>query len=140
MKPHEVAIVVDPGFGEQLVPLAEQMHVWAVESAANRAVYERLWRASGIGNYSSERGVSSFKVQPTDGAFAAFENVLDLVESHHGHYSHEPPWTVLHCYGVPPETVLLLLMAFGVDQVSKELDHFVATRPEESARHPIAED
>jgi hypothetical protein len=35
---YAVAIVVDPGFGDRLLSLAERLPVWAVESPANRRV------------------------------------------------------------------------------------------------------
>ena len=78
---YRVAIVVDPSFGERLAPLAERMHVWAVDTPPNRSVAERIWAA--LDTPSIERGVTTFRVDPSESPDIWAAGILPNVELHH---------------------------------------------------------
>ena len=43
-RPQRVAVVLDPEFGDKLMELATSVHVWAVDSQANKAAADRYVR------------------------------------------------------------------------------------------------
>jgi hypothetical protein len=132
MSPHQVAIVLDLCFGEALHALSDRMHVWVVESPANRPVIDQIWEKAW--GYSLEQGVTSFQ-QNGESPEERFSDVLGNVDVHHGEMSHDPPWTVLHCYGIENTApVRGALAEFGVDRIEESPDHFVASRPCPSRR------
>jgi hypothetical protein len=123
---HNVALVLDPDFGERLRPLAIRMHVWISGTDGNRRVAEEIWAENK--EYSLEQGVTTM-AQGDDSAEGFFATVLWAVNVHHGEYSHDPVWTVLHIYGIEPtKTVLADLAAYGATEIERTGDHFVATR------------
>jgi hypothetical protein len=125
---HEVAIVVDPEFAERLRPLAARMHVWVMETPGNRGAIERVAAESAV--YSFERGVTSFGSKPGETSASRFCSVLADVDVHHGWYSHDPPWTIVHCFGVDlSDSIQATLAAYGVDQVREEDGQLIAVRP-----------
>ncbi|HYF13518.1 MAG TPA: hypothetical protein VD971_00450 [Phycisphaerales bacterium] len=132
MSPHEVAIVVDPDFGEALRPLSRRMHVWTIQSPTNQPVIDLIWQEPG--EYSLECGVTSFP-REDEPLRELFADVVADVELHHGVWAHDPPWTVLHSYGIGvTDHVRETLAEYGVDQIEERPDHFVATRPRPSGR------
>ncbi len=126
---HSVALVLDPDFGERLRPLAERMHVWIVGTACNRQVAEMIWAEHAT--HSLEHGVTTMNPEGCGSPEGLFPIMLDEVDVHHGEYSYDPVWTVLHVYGVEPtDTVLAALAAYGATEIERTPDHFVATRAE----------
>ncbi len=97
---YRVAVVVDPDFGERLKELAERMHVWVVDTPANRAVVQRI-RSTMLGP-SIERGVTVFRANPDQSPDEWAAHVLDMVELHHGEYSHDPAVSIIEIHGAPP--------------------------------------
>lgn len=133
--PHVVALVVDPAFGERVVPLSERVHVWLVDSEPNRAAAERLW-ARGIApaGHPLESGITLFQGEgrtPSDVAIA----ILDMLTEHHNEWSHDPPMTVLEIHGAAITPALReALEDFGFPAIRKHADHVVAEAGEPSER------
>jgi hypothetical protein len=94
-----VAVVVDPHFGERLTELAQRMHVWVVDTPANRPVAERIW--STVSEPSAERGVTVFHSTPDQSTDAWAAHVLATVVLHHGEYSHDPAVSIIEIHGAP---------------------------------------
>src|SRR6185295_20295345 len=97
--PYTVGLVVDPQYGESLEGLASRMHVWAIDSAANRQVAEKVWAAGARGTI--EVGVTTFgRGSSSIDREADCLNVLESLDLHHGAYSHDSPYSVLEVVGV----------------------------------------
>lgn len=127
MPAHEVAIVMNPAFSEELAEVASRMHVWILGTPTNCEASQRAWSAY-PGN-SLERGVTTIKPGGHENAEDLFTAMLGTIDEHHGEYSHDPPWTVLHIYGVKPvPEVLNALAYYGATQIDAQSDHFIATR------------
>jgi hypothetical protein len=123
---HQVAIVLDPDFGDRLPPLSATMHVWIVNTPGNRAAIGR----AGAPAYSPDRGVTTMNASDGSSSEPDFAGTLSTVDLHHGWHSHNPPWTVLHCFGLRPTTAVReALEEYGVDEIREGPDGFVATRP-----------
>jgi hypothetical protein len=124
---HTVAIVVDRDFGHPLVDLSQKMHVWVCDSLQNRKSAEPI-RAMSTGQ-SIECGVTTFKVADNDSPKAMLLGVLDMVDLHHGVYSHDPPWGELHIYGTTATPILrAALTRFGARIIDQSQDGFRCAR------------
>ena len=62
MPSHHVAVVVDRVFGERLLPLAQQLHVWVCDTPINDAAAEKAGAANPPGAVWNEVGVTTFRV------------------------------------------------------------------------------
>lgn len=101
--PYTVGVVVDPEFGERLEALAARMHVWVVDSSANRAVAKRIWAS---GTTALRAGVTIFAKGAATDDEALLLSVLESVDLHHGVHSHHPPYSTLEVVGVNASPVL----------------------------------
>jgi len=88
-RPHAVALVVDPEFGERLLDLSRRIHVWALDTPTNRTVAERVWREAG-GTHSLENGITTFKGSPDAASDEIVGHQLPTIDLHHGAHSHSP--------------------------------------------------
>src|SRR5438093_759361 len=128
-RPHAVALVVDPEFGERPLDLSRRIHVWALDTPTNRTVAERVWREAG-GTHSLENGITTFKGSPDAASDEIVGHQLPTIDLHHGAHSHSPPWNVLEVYGAPPTTGLrAVLSEYGLTEVRATAHGFVATAP-----------
>ena len=128
-RPHAVALVVDPEFGERLLDLSRRIHVWALDTPTNRTVAQRVWREV-AGTHSLENGITTFKGSPDAAADEIVGHQLPTIDLHHGAHSHSPPWNVLEVYGAPPTTGLrAVLSEYGLTEVRATAHGFVATAP-----------
>jgi hypothetical protein len=116
---YAVGIVVDPDFGDRLVPLASRLHVWIVDTPPNRAAAERVWAADAA--YSLERGVTTFRVDEGATREEWCIAVLPDVHDHHGAHAHDPPYGAIEVYGAAPSAALRAAFAewglAGIEEV-----------------------
>jgi hypothetical protein len=89
-------VILDSGFGEQLLRLPGCEPVWVIESPVNSAVAKRLWkepaRPSRFGGITTFKGSAG---SPAD----VFLNELGTIDLHHGQHSASPPYSVLEVIG-----------------------------------------
>jgi hypothetical protein len=125
---HEVAVVVDPAFGERVSQLAARVHVWIIDTPENKAAAEALWRECS-GPHSIERGATTFSASRTDPPDEVVIYMLDTIDLHHGEYSHVPPWSVLEVFGANPTPRLVAALAeLGFSKVAPTPDGFKSWR------------
>jgi hypothetical protein len=131
---HGVAIVVDEDFGDRLSTLASRLHVWLIDTPMNRAAASAVWQ-NGVHGQSLETGVTTFKVEHLSAPDQIVASMLGTVDDHHGHYSHEPPWSLLEVYGAEPTPILsAALLEFGFTNIARIADkEFRASRSAEYA-------
>ena len=128
-RPHAVALVVDPEFGERLADLSRRIHVWVLGTPTNRRVAERVWREA-RGVHSLESGITIFKDSVDAAADEIVGRQLPTIDLHHGAYSHSPPWSVLEVYGAPPSPALRAVLGeYGFTDVRATAEGLVATVP-----------
>jgi hypothetical protein len=126
--PHKVAIVIEPDFGDRLVPLSRRLHVWVCDTPAKRAAAHTIWGDDPI--YDLESGVTIFEFAPDASRPEVIAAVLDDVDLHHGEFSHDPPWSVIEVIGCSPtESLSAAFAAFGAQLSAVGLDACVARRP-----------
>ncbi len=117
----EVAVVVDPEFGDRLSTLADQRCVWVAESATNRAAAERLLR--GTAAYM----VTTFRFNQTAPLPEVFAEILPVVDEHHGILSCNPPYQRIAVYGARPNgTARAALAAIEFELEAETADGFTA--------------
>ena len=122
----KVALVLDPGYGEQLRALAAEMAVWIIGSPTNVAVAKDIWKE----HTESQHMVTTFEPD-------TFEGLMDNIELHHGHYSQTPPFQYLEVIGLmlnPEAQQVLREYGFGSETATD--GGFVASRaPDAGTSH-----
>ncbi|MDF1839447.1 MAG: hypothetical protein P1V35_16385 [Planctomycetota bacterium] len=99
-RPHRIIACLDPDAGPSLIGLARDCHVWAVRSLPNEMAARVVWSADG--SHSLEKGLTVFEPLPSQRA-EEFSALLDLIQGHHGEYSHDPPLSVIDVLGAKSE-------------------------------------
>jgi|SRR5579862_3481140 len=114
----KVALVFDPGYGEQLRALADDMSVWIIGSPPNVAVAKDIWRQ----HSESRHMVTTFEP-------STFESLMDNIELHHGHYSQTPPFQDLEVIGlILSADAQRILREYGFGSETTTDGGFVASR------------
>jgi hypothetical protein len=126
-----VAIVLDPNYGERVVELARERHVWLVTSASNDPAVRALWddpaRSLEEDDPLAEGGVTTFS--PTETPEASFISILEEVDAHHGEYSHDPPLSLLEVIGLEPTVAVRdELSSYGFGNIELSAEGFVVRR------------
>jgi len=94
-----VTLVFDPHTGPKLHEIAQRTDLWVVPSPENREASEAVW-AKQDGARRHELTLWSNPIDLTsDGAWLS---LLQVIELHHGEYSHDPPVTTLDIIGAEP--------------------------------------
>jgi hypothetical protein len=119
--PYRVRVIVDPAFGERLLSLPADAPIWIIASPSNTSVVQRLWRERP--EVSHLMGVTTFA--PNSGATSEDELIsqLETIDLHHGHYSADPPYSILEVIGCPcSERVQSALreIGFAVDTIGPD--------------------
>jgi hypothetical protein len=96
-KPYRVHVIVDPAFGEQLRGVPPGEPVWIVDTKANRAAYEMVGKERHPESYLV--GLSIFKADPKASPEDWLISELPTIDDHHGEWSHDPPWSIIHVIG-----------------------------------------
>lgn len=119
-----VAIVLDPAYSG-LELLANQMPIWAVDSAPHREVAERFWQTRGTAD--AFQGITLFKVSDERDAEGNCANIIGQVDLHHGIYSSGSKVAALKVIGASPSSKLLEeLGVYGFANFEPTPDGFVA--------------
>ena len=128
---YSIALVVDPEFGDKLSSVAARVHTWAVDTPENRRVAERLWAAlPAPGEYNIENGVTAFTPRGT-GPEEWCISVIEEVDLHHNHHSHDPGYTVLEVYGVTlSPRIREGFEEYGFVRFDETADGFIARKDE----------
>ena len=128
-----VCIVLDPDFGERLLPLSNATPVWIVQSPANERWARAVWHAGASADdpdgISNTKGVTTFAALPF-----GFE-LLDWIEEHHGLYAQDPPVTALEIIGLElTQEFAAILAEYGYAETFATHSGFGALRSEAAAR------
>ncbi len=120
----DLAVVLDPHFGDRLVELARRSHVWVCRSPENLAAVDAVWKEPEL--YETGRGATIFsKCEEPEAVFLAELDTIDL---------HHPGWEVMYIYGLDwTLPVKQILAEYGVTRFISMTEGFVATRPAQSA-------
>ena len=101
---HKIAVVFDPEYGVELLKLAKEMHVWAINSEKNNDVF----RAQGSIPYNDSdplaTGITIFEGSEMTSDF------LDTICEHHGEFAHEPPLSEMKIIGLDLDKALVELL------------------------------
>jgi hypothetical protein len=129
--PHRVRVIVDPTFGERLAALPVDEAVWIIDTPENTPVAHRLWKERPAANHLT--GITTFRPGPSLSAEEELISQLATIDLHHGHYSADPPYSVLEVLGCPSsDPVRVALQEFGLAVQSTTSDGFIAVRTNET--------
>lgn len=124
--PYRVSVVLDCGFGERLITLAQNGPVWIIDNPDNQAAAETCWNLNPIARYLN--GVTVFKGFDTSPEDTLIGN-LGTIDLHHGEYSAPTPYSVLEVIGVlRTPRIEVELAEYGLDLLADTPDGFRASR------------
>jgi hypothetical protein len=100
---HRVGLVLDRKFGNRVQALSERMHVWMVDSEANRRSAEIIWAATKNADSRDplEHGVTLFDSPEGQTPEEMILNIIDTILEHHSEWEHDPPISELEIHGAP---------------------------------------
>ena len=118
----DVAVVLNPHFGNRLIKLAQRLHVWICSSPENQPAVRAVWAIPEL--YETGRGATTFcKCEDPETIFLSHLETIDL---------HHPFWLNLEVYGlVATPQVQEALHEYGVTEVKNLIDGFIAIRLEQ---------
>jgi hypothetical protein len=123
---HCVAIVVGPGFAEDVRRISADRHVWAIRTPEYQRAADHERRSSP--RHSLDRGVTLFGAD-NPSPEAKVISIFGTVQEHHGEYSHDPPLDEVEVLGAKPTPeVRAELSAFGFTDIVPTEHGFVALR------------
>jgi len=113
-------------FGTQLPSLAEQFHVWVVDTAVNRRAAESVWA---VGPRDRTHGVTTFKRYEGESIESSVVDLLPVIDEHHGLREGWATDIVLEVLGVPLSSgIRSALEALGPFEILERPDGFIAER------------
>lgn len=114
---HSVAIVVNRNFGDQLLELAQRLHVWICSTPENQRIVDLARRQSG--RTSPNHGVTIFDTGDEESPEEMLICVLANVDIHHGGHSGTPRWDTIEVFGATPTPqVMEAVSELGVTEFS----------------------
>jgi hypothetical protein len=121
-----VAIVMHGDFGAQLPSLAEQFHVWVVDTPVNRRAAESVWA---VGPGDRTHGVTTFKRYEGESIESSVVDLLPVIDEHHALREDWAKDIVLEVLGVPlTSSIRSALEALGPFDIRDRPGGFIATR------------
>lgn len=106
----QVALILDPLFGERCIPLLRQMPVWLVDSVDNRRAADMVRRE---GRDGAMNELTTFPARGSELPVQACERMLPSLDEHHDGDSQRPAYNTLQVIGV------------GLDDISRSSFHAV---------------
>ena len=126
--PYRVGIIAVPTSPAVIRRLAERMHLWVMDSPGHRAAVETLWERRPIPEL--ERGATLFSAPPRLETREDWLSLLEVIELHHGEYSHQPPVDELEVIGTrASDEVRHALSEYGFLELTSSDEGFVARKP-----------
>jgi hypothetical protein len=124
--PLTVAIIVERDAAARILELADSVHVWAVDTAANRRAAEEVWARRMGKEPELSMTVFQFDEGAPDRVVAA---ALDAIDLHHDERSQVVAWSRALVFGAAPSVALLdALRGFGFDEIVVTETGFRASR------------
>ncbi len=125
---HRVAIVIDEHASVLLPTLVDRCHVWLVDSEENTKAAEYYWAQANTLEDELTCGVTTFARQ-ADLPEQLLDIALELVEDHHGEFSHDPSVDEVLVIGAKStDAVLAVLRGWGYTEIRSEAEGLVARR------------
>lgn len=124
-----MAVVADPRLASRVEDLANKVHVWAVRSPDTEAIALRLWDEE----HTQDADPLASGVTLFNGGSSGPEDdcvgIIDVVEEHHGEYSHDPPLSAVEVLGAAPtERLRGEFHSLGFTRIEPTAEGFVAFR------------
>lgn len=120
-----VSVVLDPAFGERILPLASEGPVWVTSSEMNRSAIEHYWK-----NAPSDAHTVTYWSEPRTGTTEEeWLGILDDLELHHSEGWSGPGIAQLRIFGAPlSPSAQAALLEFGYSEARSTPEGFTASR------------
>ena len=130
--PPIVSVVLEEDFGEDLSMVYSAGPVWIIDSAANRAVVEKIWKLKPGRPYPDV--ITIFNTLGVTDRELIFLDVFGTIDLHHGEHSSDPPYGELRVIGTPvTEAIRAELYSYGFDNYGTYPNGFSVKRNGSSA-------
>ncbi|MCL2644230.1 MAG: hypothetical protein FWD51_02095 [Betaproteobacteria bacterium] len=93
----QVALVLQPDFGERLIQLVELMPVWIIESSQNRVAVEKIRNTKLL---RSAIPITTFQAKEGELLKTVCERIVLSLEDHYNEYSQIPSYNELKVIGI----------------------------------------
>jgi hypothetical protein len=127
-KNSQIALVLDPEFGDELNLLQALMPVWIIDSPQNQSVVEknRNPQSSGEGNL-----ITTFQAREGESLAMVCERIVQSLDDHHNEHSQTPGYRELRVIGVSLGDVSLQpFLELHFDQFVRTATGFIARKSE----------
>ena len=111
-----VAVVVDPAYGERLEELSANVPVWVVATPINEEAYRRIWERRLVVDHRVRGAITSFRISDAENRRANLLKVIPEIEEHYGSWKVGPP-----VRNDPDDRYPHLVNDFGLDVVGLDL-------------------
>lgn len=96
-KNSQIALVLDPEFGDELNLLQALMPVWIIESPRNQAVVEKNRHTQSSGEVEL---ITTFQAREGESLAMVCERIVQSLDDHHNEYAQTPGYRELRVIGV----------------------------------------
>ena len=103
---NEVALVLDPNFGEQVLPLARRMPLWIVSSASNDIAVKQARH-----EHIEEGRITQLLLRAGETPQDLLARAVCSIDEHHGEASQVVAYDTLWVYGAEPQMMSPELMS-----------------------------
>lgn len=117
---HIVELVVDPNWGDRVLDMADESHVWIIETPVNSKAAQKYWGKNP--SYSVLKGITVFMFDLGASPEQICVDVFDTINEHHVYDYYEdlgpiPPWNEIRVVGAKlTDKLKKELMEFGFSQ------------------------
>ncbi len=127
-----VAIIVEQDAAERMLELADSVHVWAIDTEANRRAAETIWRRRA--GLAQELSMTVFRfASGSPDEMVARE--LEAIDLHHGDHAQPEGWCCAEIFGARPTAPLLEELArYGFVDVEPNDSGFTIRRSSAAGR------
>jgi hypothetical protein len=123
---HGVAVIVAPGFADELERIADVRHVWALRLPEYERVAQKRWSTER--EHDLDGGITVFNGGGPSPE-AKFIAIFATIEDHHGADSRAPALSEIEVLGAQPTAeVRAELSEYGFEEVSPSQRGFAARR------------
>jgi hypothetical protein len=123
-KNNQDALVLEPGFGENLISLGKQMPIWIIDSTQNRSVVEKIRNTE---FFKAE--ITTFQARKQESLAMACERILQSLDEHYNECSQTPGYSELMVIGVSLDDVSLKpFLELNFNQFLRTATGFIAKK------------
>lgn len=126
---YRITLVIDESCGSQLDELVRTSYVWAIQSPENDRWAAQHWQASSPLSDPLQFGLTTFARLPAETDTELVIRLLEMIDDHHGEFSHEPAWSQIDVLGTHlTDEIADAARCYGVERFDETPEGFRLVR------------